>query len=385
MKHLMKRALSVCLVLGGSLALSRLWPTTLDADCSRFPARRVSALEVQAAPRTRVAALGRLAPQGDVINVGAPDGDRLAQLLVREGQQVQAGDILAILGSHAERLAEQQHMTSRLAESRARLEAETAYGNALLAEAALRLRQVQQLPPLEIQIQEAKVRTLDEEVATAQKDVDRLRTLAAKQMAAQQELDRQMLVLRRHEWERQGAQRALTKLRDAQVLDLQLAQAQLGTAQASMPKAQRAIEIESLRAQLALAAVRVERCLIRAPMSGQILKILTRPGEVVNKQPIVQMGDTRHMYTVAEVYETDISLVHVGHQARVVSPALPQALHGTVELIGKTITKNALLDIDPAAAVDRRVVEVKIRLEPNELAAQLVNLQVDVAIDVHDR
>jgi HlyD family secretion protein len=47
-------------------------------------------------------------------------------------------------------------------------------------------------------------------------------------------------------------------------------------------------------------------------MSGQILKILTRPGEVANKQPLVQMGDIRHMYTVAEVYETAIDLVHVG-------------------------------------------------------------------------
>ena len=290
-----------------------------------------------------------------------------------------------MVGSHAERLAEQQHITSRLAESSARLEAETAYGNALLAESALRLRQLQHLPPLEIQIQEAKIRTLEEEVATAQKDVDRLRALTAKQMASRQELDRQLLVLRRHEWERQGAQSALTKLRDAQVLDLQLARAQLHTAQASMPKAQRAIEIEFLRAQLALAATRVERCLIRAPMSGQILKILTRPGEVANKHPIVQMGNTKHMYTVAEVYETDIGLVHVGQQASVMSPALPQALHETVELIGKTITKNALLDVDPAAAVDRRVVEVKIRLDPNDLAARMVNLQVDVAIDVHDR
>src|SRR5262249_11490079 len=163
----MKRALSVCLVMGVSLAFSRLWPATPDADRVRLHARSVSSPEIRTAPRTRVAALGRLAPQGDVINVGAPDGDRLVQLLVLEGQQVQAGDILAILGSHAERLAEQQHITSRLAESSARLEAETAYGNALLAESALRLRQLQHLPPLEIQIQEAKVRTLEEEVATA--------------------------------------------------------------------------------------------------------------------------------------------------------------------------------------------------------------------------
>jgi hypothetical protein len=71
MQRLMKRALSVCLVMGVSFALSRLWPATLDADRARPYARSVSSPEVHAAPRTRVAALGRLAPKGDVINVGA--------------------------------------------------------------------------------------------------------------------------------------------------------------------------------------------------------------------------------------------------------------------------------------------------------------------------
>ena len=130
--------------------------------------------------------------------------------------------------------------------------------------------------------------------------------------------------------------------------------------------------------------VRVERCLIRAPISGQILKIFSRPGEMTGKQTIVQMGDTAHMYALAEVYETDVGLVRVGQPASVTSPVLPQALHGTVELIGRSVTKNVLLDVDPAAAVDRRVVEVKIRLDPTDAAAQLVNLQVDVAIHVDD-
>ena len=79
MKPLMKRALGVCLVIGVSFALARLWPATLEADHARLHARSVSSPEVHAALRTRVAALGRLAPQGDVINVGAPDGDRLAE------------------------------------------------------------------------------------------------------------------------------------------------------------------------------------------------------------------------------------------------------------------------------------------------------------------
>jgi len=385
----MKRIVKLVLIIGLSMvigiAVYRLWPGTPEAVPERLQANNASPLDINGTQRTKVAALGRLAPRGEVINVGAPEGDRLAQLLVIEGQQVQAGDILATLDSHAERVAEQQHIASRLAESSARLAAETAYGEAVIAESSLRIRQLEHLPSLDIQIQEAKVHTLEAEVETAQKDVERLRSLSAKSAASQQEFDRQMLMLRRNQLELQGAQSALKKLRDAHALDLQLARAQLTTAQASVPKAQRAIELESLRANLELAAARVERCLIRAPISGQILKILTRPGEVTGKQPIVQMGDTIHMYAVAEVYETDIGLVHIGQQADVTSPALPQAFHGTVEVIGKTVTKNALLDVDPAAVVDRRVVEVKIRLDPNDMASRLVNLQVDVAIDIHDR
>src|SRR5262249_6772469 len=160
--------------------------------------------------------------------------------------------ILATLDSHAERVAEQQHIASRLAESNARLAAETAYGNALIAESNLRIRQLQHLPTLDIHIQEAKVRTLEAEVATAQKDVDRLRSLAARNAASQQELDRQLLVLRRNQLDLQGAQSALKKLREAHDLDLQLARAQLNSAQASLPKAQSAIEVASLRANLAL-------------------------------------------------------------------------------------------------------------------------------------
>jgi multidrug efflux pump subunit AcrA (membrane-fusion protein) len=79
--------------------------------------------------RTKVVALGRLQPWGEVINVGAPEGDRLVRLLLAEGQQAQAGDVLAYLESYTERLAEKHYIASRLVEAKARLTAETSYGN----------------------------------------------------------------------------------------------------------------------------------------------------------------------------------------------------------------------------------------------------------------
>jgi HlyD family secretion protein len=181
----------MCLGMVVGAAARSLWLATSEAERERLQAGSVSLLETPVAQRTRVAALGRLAPQGEVLNVGAPEGDRLAQVPVTEGQQVQAGDILATLDSYAERVAEKQYIASRLAESSARLAAETAYGNAILAESVLRVRQLEHLPPLDIQIQEVKVRTLEAEVETSEKEVDRLRNLNAKNAVSQQEFDRQ--------------------------------------------------------------------------------------------------------------------------------------------------------------------------------------------------
>ena len=68
---------------------------------------------------------------------------------------------------------------------------------------------------------------------------------------------------------------------------------------------------------------------------------LARPGfESVEQKPILKMGDTSVMYALAEVYETDVLWVRPGQQARVTSSALPQALTGTVERIGRMIFKN---------------------------------------------
>ena len=52
----------------------------------------------------KVTALGRLEPEAEVISLFAPlalDGDRVAQILVKEGDRVKAGQVIAILDSRA--------------------------------------------------------------------------------------------------------------------------------------------------------------------------------------------------------------------------------------------------------------------------------------------
>jgi HlyD family secretion protein len=53
---------------------------------------------------------------------------------------------------------------------------------------------------------------------------------------------------------------------------------------------------------------------------------------------------------------------------------------GVVERIGKVIGKNDVLDLDPVARMDSRVVEVFILLDEPGRVADLTNLQVDVEI-----
>ena len=133
----------------------------------------------------------------------------------------------------------------------------------------------------------------------------------------------------------------------------------------------------SVAAQERLALARVT-----APIAGQVLLVHARAGERIGTSGLLELGQTQHMYVVAEVYETDIGLVKEGQAATISSPALSEALNGNVERIGSIIGKNDILDLDPVARTDSRVVEVFIRLDDSEAVASLTYLQVDV--EIHD-
>lgn len=71
-----------------------------------------------------VGAIGRIEPASRVIQLShdqGPEGARIDQLLVQEGQQVKAGDILAIFSDHERRQSELKAIQSRIKTERARL------------------------------------------------------------------------------------------------------------------------------------------------------------------------------------------------------------------------------------------------------------------------
>ncbi|MDJ0557280.1 MAG: HlyD family efflux transporter periplasmic adaptor subunit [Microcoleaceae cyanobacterium MO_207.B10] len=159
----------------------------------------------------------------------------------------------------------------------------------------------------------------------------------------------------------------LDKIAEVRAEDVEEAQATVEQAIALVEKAQ---------AELDLAVV-------KSPINGQVLEVNTRPGErVENDRGIVELGQTEQMYVVAEVYETDIKRVRIGQKAVISGDSFSGSLEGSVEQIGMQIGKKDVLDTDPAADTDARVIEVKIRLDSDssKKVTSLTNLQVDVQI-----
>jgi HlyD family secretion protein len=330
-------------------------------------------------------ALGRLEPKGGVINVGVPLPDRLQELKegIAPGKRVQKGEELAVLESHADRLAELELATIRLQEATERYQADQASGEAQIQEADDRLDQLKKQAPHDLRAQQAKVRLLKENLDRAEKDLARIRALQTNPVSAQQREGQELLVKQARE-ELEGAQALLEKITLAQEYEQRSAAARRRSLEAGLKSSLAAIPLKSLEKSRDLAAANLERTTVRAPSAGEILKVLARPGELVGAQPLLQMADTERMVAIAEVYETDLGQVRPGQRARVTSKALPRPLEGTVAYIGTVIGPNNILDVDPKAPVDRRVAEVQIDLKPDDskVAARFLNLKVEVTISV---
>lgn len=335
--------------------------------------------------RVAVAALGRLEPRGEVIRISGPTGERIGSLEVRRGTWVETGEILAYLESHAERLAERDLAASQLAEAESRLIAQIELSQAEISEAATRMQQIERPATFEIEGQQASVRQLEVELAIEREDLERFQSLFAEGAISEQELDRQQSTVGQLQEQLSNARSALVRLETAKETDMLNAEAQLRAARANLELSSIQVAVDSARRNLALAEARLERTIIRAPQTGRILQVYTRAGEAISAdEGILDLGDTNQMFVVAEVYETDVTLVKEGQTATVVSRngAFQQELTGQVAEVGWQIFKNDVLDDDPAANADARVVEVKIQLDESEQVAGLTNLQVDVRIDV---
>jgi HlyD family secretion protein len=329
-----------------------------------------------------VTSLGRVEPKGEVITVSGTSGIRISELLVGEGQQVEKGETLAYLEDHGEKLAEKNLAASQLAEAQIRYDSITKYSEAQIEEARTRIAQIKTPQSFEVAAQKATVKQLTAESEIAKKDYERNQFLVKEGAVSDEVLDEKAVAYFSKKGELENAQAQLAQFTETRNRDLGNAQAQLKSAEAELAQTQSEVEVESTQSNLELAEASLERTIIRAPRSGKVLDIAAYSGETIDEDGILQLGDLEQMYVVAEIYESDIGKIELGQQAVINDPSLPREIKGTVEQISSQIKKNDVLDNDPAADTDSRIIEVKVRLNEadSSLVADLINLQVDVEI-----
>lgn len=338
-----------------------------------------------------IGALGRLEPQGEVIYLSAPtstEGARVAQLLVKKGNRVRAGQAIAILDSHERRLTglEQAQKQVQVAQARlervragakvgeisaqkatiARLEAELHGGIAVQQATIARLQA--ELRNSQTENQRYQQLYKDGALSASDSDSRRLRKEVVQQQLQQAKatLNRNVETMRKRLSEAEATLKSIMEVRPT---DVRLAQAEVENAKATVKQAQADLNLTY----------------IRAPKDGQILKINTLPGEAIGNQGIAELGQTNQMYVVAEVYETDVEKVRIGQSVTITSEAFSGSLRGTVSEIDLQVSRQNIFNVTPTADTDRRVVEVKIRLvEPadSQRVAALTDLQVQVVIHI---
>jgi HlyD family secretion protein len=382
------RARSLGLLLLGCCVLG------LCSGCTDKSPAESSSPTVKAAPLNSVVALGRIVPRGEVIKLSVPNAQdsRVNQILVKEGDFVQMNQVIAILQGidrrqadlndavaevklrqaelrkaqqgetkPAEKLAQAakiEQLKAQLKSERLQKQAAIANVKAVLAEAKRTYQRRQTLQKQgAISLADFNIAERDLEAATAD--------LADRQAALQQTVTTLEASIRQEE-------AVLENLKQIRPVDVEIAQAQLEKAQVAV--AQRRADLDDVR--------------VRAPVAGQILRINTQIGEQVNTaQGIVELAGTQQMYAIAEIYETDVAKVRKGQRAILSTDygGFKGEVRGTVEHIGLQIGRKTIQETsttNPTTDQDARVVEVKIRIDPQDSrkVASFTNMLVQVKI-----
>lgn len=302
------------------------------------------------APPGVVLGLGKLMPRGRILTIAAPFGAadaRIAELLVREGDKVEGGAVLAVLDSapslRAALVVAETTVTAR---------------EAALAQTVLMVTAGRDDARGALSRAEAAVRG-------TKRDLDRAGSLIGRGDITEQTAD-----LRRLAWEQavQDVARARAALARYDGPDI-ASQADVMLARAN---------IDAARADSERARAELDKALIKAPSRGSVLTLYARPGERPGAQGLMTFGDLDDMMAEVEVYENEAGAIVAGTAVTLMAEALPGRLAGKVGRIGTEVLRQTMIDASPAANTDTRVVRIGVDLDPAAaaIAARFANLQV---------
>ena len=289
-----------------------------------------------AGPQWAASATGRVEPVNGEIRIASQVPGKIAEVLAKTNDKVEAGDLLARL--------DDQEIYAKIA--------------AATAETGVREREREEEPPTGL----AKERQEAEDAASA----------AERGLSAARELfDATLRALRSGE----GTAEKVTEGRKA----VQTAKSDLDAARAALAavKAKPDMPLETrlesslamARAELSGAEIALERTRIRAPASGTILNMIGKEGETAVPSPesaLLIFGDLSSLRLRAEVEERDAAKVRVGQKVVIRADAFPdREFTGAVTSISQSLGTPRIATRGPRRPNDVEVVEVMVAIDGN--------------------
>lgn len=329
-------------------------PVAVPATGRAEPAEGKAGASTTAPVRRFVAGLGRIIPETEVVTVATPFGSgdaRIASIEVREGDRVVRGGVLAVLDNEPQ-------LKAALASAEAAVEAR----RAMLAQA----RATTLAARNEARAALARAQSV---ARNAETEFERVQELRRRGFAADQTFDQRRTAREEADREVDRLRATLSRYGDEDIerqVDVVVA----------------ARNVDAALADLARAEADLQKAYVRAPIEGTVLSVANRPGERPATSGILNLGALDRMKVEVEVYQTLIGRVELGQEVMVTAEALPEPLRGTVTRIGLEVGRQVLVDPNPAANTDARVVKVTATLNEvsSAIAARFTNLQVTARI-----
>lgn len=336
----------------------------LAARTGERESARAARPEAAGEKRWQAVAPGRVEPVSGTIKIAAPVMGVVAQVMVNVNDKVFAGEPLI-------RLVD--------SEARARLaaaEAQVAF--------RVRARNEESAPAQRPSLRRrAEAPAADSEKAAARRRAEDAVADADKAAAqAQADLDKAALDRRAgkaSEATAEAAHAALTRAQDTarqRKAELRRIEADPGTPLPTFADGQ----VNVARAEAAAAAAALDQLTIRAPISGTVLQVNAKPGELAapsNAQPLLVIGDISALRVRAELDERDLGDIKVGQPALIRSDAFRgREVAGKVSFIAPIVGQSRINGRGQRNMTDVDVVEVLVDVaQPDPLA---VGMKVDV-------
>lgn len=297
-----------------------------------------------------VVAAGRVEPYGEEVKVGAELDGKLERVLVEEGDEVRAGQVLAVLRN--------ADFAARVATARATLAERQAY----LERMANGARNEEKLEA------QALLREAEAQLATARAERERRRGLLDRGAVSRSEYDFADRDAATAQARVDAAQQRLALVeRQTRVEDLKRAQAEVAHAEATIEEAQAALD----------------KTYIRSPLNGRVLRKYKKTGESVTagETAVLSLGDFRSLRVRVDVDERDVAKLRLGQPAWVRAEAYGERkFTGKVVEIGQALGRKNVRTDEPSERVDTKILETLVELDAGQTLP--VGLRVDTWLEV---